>query len=550
MKSCFIFFLCLVFLVGSSVCQNRDIVKSDGITSPFHQQHVGKIFFSAGEIPAAPSADADFLASYNLTNKSDLHFLALMGNSITNYLHSLDPSLPADSLVKYGNYQFRLYVDNKLAYESNLMPGAPYAAIQHKATIINKPLIDNKNGYGLWSESFWNRFMRNGGDSVLTDGPHLLRMEIRPYIRHREIMVGELIAAGQLNLLVARNPFIDVSKIQLNPVTPYPGFEKSSAQFDAGRIRELKGKIDEGIFKKITSIVVIKNGKILIEEYFNKATRETLHDTRSVGKSFASTLTGMAIRDGYLKTERQSLSAFYDLSKYKNFTDQKENQTLEHLLTMRSAFDGNDDIGDSPGNEENMYPTDDWVKFALDLPVLPGADTAWHYFTAGVVLLGDIVNRSVPGGLEQYADRNLFKPLGITNYKWQYTPQNVPNTAGGLQMRALDFAKYGQLYQNGGSWKGKQLVPLDWVNKSFNKQIAIPGRENEYYGYLFWNKTFESSGKSYEAFYCAGNGGNYIIMFTNQPLVIVITSTAYGQSYAHPQSNRIVTDYLLPAIFK
>jgi CubicO group peptidase (beta-lactamase class C family) len=549
MKYCIIIYIGLVFLVGSSIGQTSDIIKSDGIVSPFHQQHIGRIFFSAGEIPAVQSGDFDFLTSYTLTNKSDLHFLALMGNSITNYLHGLDPSLPADSLVKYGNFQFRLYIDNKLIYESNLMPGAPYAAIQHKATIINKPLIDNKNGYGLWSESFWNRFMRNGGDSVLTDGPHLMRMEIRPYLKQREIRVGELIAAGQLNLLVARNPVIDISKINLSQVKPYSGLEKSSEQFDAGRIRELKGKIDEGIFKKITSIVVIKNGKILIEEYFNKATRETLHDTRSVGKSFASTFVGMAIHDGYLKTESQPLSAFYDFSKYQNFAAAKGRQTLQDLLTMRSAFDGNDSDGDSPGNEENMYPTVNWVKFALDLPVLQGSDNVWHYFTAGVVLLGDIINRSVPGGMEQYADQKFFKPLGIASYKWQYTPQKVPNTAGGLQMRALDFAKYGQLYKNGGSWKGKQLIPRDWVHKSFTTQTSIPGRENEYYGYLFWNKTFVSKGKNYEAFYCAGNGGNYVLMFTNQPLVIVITSTAYGQSYAHPQSNRIITDYLLPAIF-
>jgi hypothetical protein len=75
-------------------------------------------------------------------------------------------------------------------------------------------------------------------------------------------------------------------------------------------------------------------------------------------------------------------------------------------------------------------------------------------------------------------------------------------------------------------------------------------RNNEFYGYLFWNKSFPVGSKTYEAFYCAGNGGNYIIVFKDQPLVIVITATAYGQSYAHPQVNKMVTDYILPAILK
>ena len=113
---------------------------------------------------------------------------------------------------------------------------------------------------------------------------------------------------------------------------------------------------------------------------------------------------------------------------------------------MSSGFDGNDEDDSSIGNEENMYPTEDWVKFTLDLPYQDSLKNKWHYFTAGVVLLGDILNKSVPNGLEKYAENKLFKPLEIKNYKWQYTPQNVPNTAGGIQMNALDFAKYGRSY--------------------------------------------------------------------------------------------------------
>ena len=214
---------------------------------------------------------------------------------------------------------------------------------------------------------------------------------------------------------------------------------------------------------------------------------------------------------------------------------------------MSSGFDGNDDDSNSPGNEENMYPTGDWVKFALDLPVRSAGE--WHYFTAGVVLLGDILNRKVPGGLDRYSKEKLFKPLNITKYEWQYTPQNVPNTAGGIRMNALDFAKYGQMYKNGGTWDKMQILPKAWINKTFTRQKQVPGRTNEYYGYLFWNKQYEVKGKAYEAFYCAGNGGNYILIFKDIPVVIVITASAYGQTYAHPQVTKIVSEYILPALY-
>src|SRR5262249_42231018 len=157
-----------------------------------------------------------------------------------------------------------------------------------------------------------------------------------------------------------------------------------------------------------------------------------------------------------------------------------------------SGFDGNDDDPNSPGNEEGMYPTADWVKFALDLPMdeKAGGGERWHYFSAGVVVLGDVINKSVPGGLERYADQKLFQPLGITDYKWPYTPQKVPNTAGGLRMRSLDLAKYGQLYRNRGKWGGKQILPESWVDKTFTKYLPIPYGGSLHYGYLFWNTTF------------------------------------------------------------
>jgi CubicO group peptidase (beta-lactamase class C family) len=164
--------------------------------------------------------------------------------------------------------------------------------------------------------------------------------------------------------------------------------------------------------------------------------------------------------------------------------------------------------------------------------------------------LGDIINKAVPNGIERYAERKLFKPLGISNYKWQYTPQKVPNTAGGIQMNALDFAKFGQLYKNGGKWNNQQILRKDWVDKTFTKYRQILGRDNEYYGYLFWNKAFKANNKEYEAFYCAGNGGNYIIIFKNEPLVIVITASAYGQPYAHSQIAEMISKYILPAIVK
>lgn len=215
---------------------------------------------------------------------------------------------------------------------------------------------------------------------------------------------------------------------------------------------------------------------------------------------------------------------------------------------MSSGFEGFDFDENSIGNEENMYTQADWVKWTLNLPMAERKiGEKWAYFTAGVVVLGDILNKKVPNGLENYADKKLFKPLGITNYKWEYTPQKVANTAGGLRMSALDYAKFGQLYKNGGKWKGARIIAERWIKESLTNHFSIP-ENNANYGYLWWNKTYKVNGKDYETYYCSGNGGSKIFVFKDFPLVVVITATAYNKPFMHRQIDKIMENYLLSGV--
>jgi CubicO group peptidase (beta-lactamase class C family) len=542
----YITILSLTFCFG----QQKNIVEPEQFKTDLHRLNIGKIFFTKQRLSYVDIRDSNFLKSYKLTSRSNLFFVAYFNNSLTNYKHHIFQTNSVDTLFKFGNYQFSIFIDNMLIYRSNLLPGAPQENAQDKDTYLIRPLIDNIDGSGTWSESFWNRFLINGGSKSLTDGNHLLRMEIRPYVKLDSINIGNIIASGELKIEIARNPKFNVNNIKLNRLSPYRGLKTSTFPFDKKKIKYLKAAINEGVYKKINSIIVIKNGKILIEEYFNGKNRNSLHDPRSVGKSFTGAITGIAINEGFIKSNTQTISDFYQLSRFQNYTHSKENATIEDLLTMSSGFDGNDEIDNSTGNEEKMYQTPNWVKFILDLPYQDSLKKKWHYFTGGVILLGDILNKTVPKGLEKFADEKLFKPLGISNYKWQYTPQNVPNTAGSIQMSALDFAKFGQLYKNGGIWNTKKVLSKSWVEQSLSPKKQIYTRDSEYYGYLFWNKTFKVNKKEYEANYCAGNGGNYILIFKNEPLVIVITASAYGQYYAHSQVTEMLSKYILPAVTK
>jgi CubicO group peptidase (beta-lactamase class C family) len=502
----------------------------------------------AKPIPVSAYKETDFLKTFVLRDTCDFNIRVFLANSLTNYLHQLAPELSVDELNKNGNFRFSFYVDSNLVYVENLVPGAGNPENKKTMTVVRVPFISTTNE-DSWGRFLWNRFMMSGGAEALTDGTHILKIEIRPYLRASEIKVGEIIATGQIQLVVP-DKHISKKQIAIQAIKPKSGWPISKAAYDRTKIMELNRGIADKTYKNITSIVIIKDGKLLLEEYFNGADRNTLHDTRSVGKSFCSALTGIAIRDGYLKNEDQQLREFYDLKTYFNYSPRKDSVTLKNLLTMSSGFNGSDMNEDSPGNEEKMYPTTDWLSFALNLPMDSSKTTGanWDYFTAGMIVLGDILHKAVPAGLEKYADSVLFNPLGIRKYKWEYTPQKIANTAGGLRMSSLDFAKFGQLYKNNGVWNNKQLIPQKWVESSLSKQLQIPGSENEFYGYLFWNKTYTVNNKNYEVAYASGNGGNKIFIFKDQPLVIVITSTAYNTPYGHSQVDRMMQRYLIPAV--
>lgn len=540
--------LTTIFMTTCSLFgQTADFVKSDKITYPVHKANVGKIAFMGENIPIEKFKKSDFLTTFELKENSNLDMRIFLKNSLTNSLHLLAPKSTVDELTKNGNYQFSFLVDGKKIYVENLNANAGSADSKNQKKVLRVPLISVANE-DSWGRFLWNRFLANGGQEALTNGEHHLKIEIRPYLKTTEVLAGKIIAQGQIKIIVPKI-IIDEKRVKVQNIELLTDWPVSTEKTDHVKLEELNRKILTKAYKNVTSIVVIKDGKLLIEEYFNEETRNTLHDTRSVGKSFASTLLGIAIKDGYIKSETQPLKDFYNLKNFQNYSPSKDSIRIQSLLTMSSAFDGSDMNQESPGNEENMYAADNWVDFTLNLAVdkTKVAQKRWDYFTAGVIVLGDIIHKSVPNGLEKYADENLFHPLGITDYKWQYTPQKVANTAGSLQLRSLDYAKYGQLYKNKGSWNGRQILSQDWVTKSLSHQMKIG--DGEYYGYLFWNKTYKVKDAEYEVYYSSGNGGNRIFIFKDKPIVIVITSEAYNTPYGEKQVDKIMEEYLIPTIF-
>jgi len=542
------FFILAIILALLVSCSSSKLVLSEGeLLNDLHRSNVGHIAFMNDYIPFDEYTESDFKEEVVHSEKKDLSFRMFLGKTLSHYLNELAPELTVEQLCKKGNFEITFLVNGKQVFKEQVNPGAGSCWFKNSATAYRIPLVSLEEE-DHWGRFLWTRFLyKEGGIDALAGVSRNLKVEVRPYIKTDEVLVGDVIASGSV-VIKSQEEVVEVDEelVKIQEIADHSGWKLSSSEFDLSLIQQMNKDIAAKKLKDISSVVVLKDEKLLIEEYFNGSNRSEKHNTRSVGKSFMSAIMGLAIDQGHIKSVDQKISEFYKLEKYKNFSKAKADVTIRDLLTMSSGFDGDDSNMDSKGNEEYMYPTKNWVKFGLDLEMKE--DRNWTYFTAGSVILGDIIHQSVPGGLEAFAEEHFFEPLGIQDYVWQYTPQGVANTAGGIQMSALDFALFGQLYKNNGRWKGHQILSEEWVGESFQEHAVINEDNKDYYGYQFWEKTFTVGEKEYTANFCTGTGGNKIYIFEDLPLVIVITAKAYRLPQAHSQVKRMMEKYILPAV--
>jgi CubicO group peptidase (beta-lactamase class C family) len=323
-------------------------------------------------------------------------------------------------------------------------------------------------------------------------------------------------------------------------------------------LADMEVAIRAGEFKKIGSVVLARHGKLVYEGYFD-GDATALRDTRSATKSITDVLIGIAIGEKKLSgVDARVLALLPERArKVQNPDPRKDKITVEDFLTMSSPLECDDWNDASRGNEERMYIVEDWAQFILDLPIRgrmhlgekadpPPYGRYFSYCTGGVFTLSEVLQKVTGTRTDRYAQEKLFGPLGITDAQWVYSPMNIPQTGGGLRLRSRDLLKIAETYRAGGKWQETRIVDEAWVKVSTQSHARIDD-ETEY-GYLWWIKSFKSGGKPYAAYLMNGNGGNKVAVFPALDMAVVITSTNFNTRGMHEQTDKLLTDYVLPAV--
>jgi CubicO group peptidase (beta-lactamase class C family) len=412
--------------------------------------------------------------------------------------------------------------------EFNLNGGASRFAAQRDG---NRILVQTREG-----ETVRTLDVIEGGPMRVTWPPVPKPLELS---RSREVPPGYLARAPQRYAYAA-------------PARLHDGWRTRRANaegFDEARLAALvQGVIDSDPAAQrpnlFHSILVARRGRLVLEEYFHGYDRDTPHDLRSAGKTFASVLVGAVMREGAPIRPETRIYATLGLPARKEDLGRSD-ITLAHLMTHSSGLACDDNDESSPGNEgamQGQQDQPDWWRFALDLPMATAPGARYAYCTAGMNLVGAALHAATDETAFQLFDRTIAKPLGFGLYHWNLAPNGQAYLGGGVYVRPRDLAKIGQLYLDGGVWNGRRILDRSWVERSTRAQIEInettTGMDAARFaaiatrgadGFAWHRYGVRVGERRVESYEASGNGGQFLIVVPEFDLVVVLTGGNYGQ---------------------
>lgn len=312
-----------------------------------------------------------------------------------------------------------------------------------------------------------------------------------------------------------------------------------NSQVLQGFANMLKANPAENAFQAQTeAFLLARNGVLIFESYFRGFDANQLHDLRSASKSLTGILPGLVEQGGWLREKaatnknnpKKILSEkIYDTLGIVPNNPKKQAITLEHTLSMSTGLDCDDSQSQSPGNEDtmqNQQGEQDWFRYILELDLLhePGSHLA--YCSGGINLAGAVLTAKTGRWMPTIIEDLFARPLGIKDYQINLLPDGKQGySGGGLQLRARDFLKLGQLMLNKGRWKNAQLLDPDYVENAITPRGTISAGE---YALGWWVRRYEVEKRSYDVFSAGGNGGQQIIVVPELDMVAVFLGSAYG----------------------
>ncbi|HEX6576140.1 MAG TPA: serine hydrolase [Gemmatimonadaceae bacterium] len=308
-------------------------------------------------------------------------------------------------------------------------------------------------------------------------------------------------------------------------------------------------------------ILVARHGKLVLEEYFYGGSADQLHNTRSAAKTLVTVLLGAAMHAGMKVSPATPVFETMGLPAA-SLEPRKRAVQLRHLITMSSGLDC-DDWEDEyhPGSEEYLTNQDsipDWLSVVVGLKMIRDPGAKGVYCSINPFLAGNVIERATGKSFIDLAWDLVGAPLQMGRYALVLDPVGHSYMGGGSMWTLRDFAKFAQLFANGGTWNGKRIVSGAWVRESLEARSGLsPLAETEFlaksdvdYGYLWWSTPYKYKGKTIRAYYASGNGGQFSVLIPDLDLVVAGFGGNYNDRGGFFLIKDVIPRWIIPAIEK
>lgn len=321
---------------------------------------------------------------------------------------------------------------------------------------------------------------------------------------------------------------------------------------DVGMDKEILNEAHKEIrtvLKTVNSFLVVKNGYIVFEKYYNDFNKDSEYPVMSVTKSFISALIGILIDKKYISGVNEKVLDIFPEYINEDTDYLMRDVTIKDLLTMTSGMHWKNRNMREP-MIDRLCRSKNWTEFILNLPVDEKNRGKFLYNSSSSQLLSAIITKTTGMNAQDFANEYLFNTIGIERIedkegfkpksyllrdlngknkeRWSKDPQGN-NTGGfGLSLKARDMARFGYLFLNNGVWNGKQVISSDWVCESTKKHSEGNGIGS--YGYQWWIK----NDCRFKTYFALGYGGQYIINTPKLDLTVVMTSKSNLSRWLDP----------------
>ena len=263
------------------------------------------------------------------------------------------------------------------------------------------------------------------------------------------------------------------------------------------------------------SLLVSHRGRLVLEYYAPRQASSRLANIKSASKSVISALVGIAIQRKLIRGVDEPIVRWFPELR-KDADIRKQTITIEDLLTMRSGLEST-----SGGNYGRWVGSRNWVRSALERPMVSDPGTSMEYSTGTSHILSAILTKATRRSTHQFANEALAAPLGFSLARWPRDPQGIYFGGNEMLMTPRQMIAFGELYLNRGRVRGRQIVPAEWVETSCRPRTRSRWDPDREYGYGWWIQEFAGE----RACFAWGFGGQYIFFFQELDLVVAITSS-------------------------